>query len=74
MAKFILIMFLCSSIPGNRCRSIPTPIQSFESYRDCAVFGYEYSTEMLKTFEAEAVNEYQMYTSFSCQEIKTETI
>ena len=71
MAKFILIMFLCSSIPGNKCKGIPTPIKGFETYRDCAVFGYEYSTEILKNFNAESVNTYKMYTSFSCQETKT---
>ena len=68
MAKFILIMFICSNIPGNQCKRMPTSIQDFGTYRECAIYGYEYSLNMLKDFSAEAVNEYKMYTAFSCRE------
>mgnify|MGYP003670768584 CR=1 FL=1 len=68
MTKFILFMWLCSSVAGNSCKLIPTPIQNFETYRECAIYGYEYSFNMLKDFKAEAVNEYKMYTAFNCKE------
>ena len=68
MFKFVLIMFICSNIPGNSCKLIPTPIHNFETYRECAIYGYEYSFNMLKDFKAEAVNEYKMYTEFNCKE------
>ena len=68
MAKFILIMFICSNIPGNQCKLIPTPIQYFETYRECAIYGYEYSFNMLKDFNPKSVNEYKIYTAFSCKE------
>jgi len=68
MIKFILIMFICSNIPGNSCKLISTPIQNFETYRECAIYGYEYSLNMLKNFNVDAVNEYQMYTAFNCKE------
>ena len=68
MAKFILIMFICSNIPGNQCKPIPTPIQNFDTYRECALYGYEYSFNTLKNFRVDAVNEYKMYTAFSCKE------
>ena len=71
MFKFILIMFICSNIPGNSCKFISTPIQSFETYRECAIYGYEYSFNMLKDFSVEAVNEYKMYTAFNCKENQT---
>ena len=71
MFKFVLIMFICSNIPGNSCKLIPTPIQNFETYRECAIYGYEYSFNMLKDFNVKLVNEYKMYTAFSCEESKS---
>ena len=71
MAKFILIMFICSNIPGNQCKLMPTPIQNFKTYRECAIYGYKYSFNMLRDFDAKAVNEYKMYTAFNCKESQT---
>ena len=71
MTKFILIMFICSNIPGNSCKLIPTPIQYFDTYRECAIYGYKYSFNMLKDFSVKAVNEYKMYTAFNCKESKS---
>ena len=68
MFKFILIMFICSNIPGNTCKLMPTPIQNFDTYSECAIYGYEYSFNMLKSFSVESVNEYKMYTAFNCKE------
>ena len=48
MAKFILVMFICSGVPGNDCKPMPTPIIEFNSYHECAIYGYEFSTELLK--------------------------
>ena len=61
-------MFICSNISGNKCKIIPTPIQDFETYRECTIYGYEYSLNMLKNFNVKSVNEYQMYTAFNCKE------
>ena len=71
MFKFVLIMFICSNIPGNSCKLIPTPTQNFETYRECAIYGYEYSLNMLKDFNVKLVNEYKMYTAFSYEESKS---
>ena len=68
MIKFILIMFICSNIPGNSCKLMTTPIQEFDTYRECAIYGYEYSFNLLKNFNSESVNEYKMYTTFNCKE------
>ena len=68
MVKFILIMFICSNISGNQCKLMPTPIQDFETYRECTIYGYEYSLNMLKDFNVKSVNEYKMYTAFNCKE------
>ena len=61
-------MFICSNVPGNYCKLIPTPIQEFDTYSECVLYGYEYSFNMLKNFNVDAVNEYKMYTAFNCKE------
>jgi hypothetical protein len=30
MIKYILLMVVCSGIPGNECNPIPTPIYEFD--------------------------------------------
>ena len=71
MTKFILIMFICSNIAGNECKSIPTPISEFDTYHECAYFGYDYSSLMLKEFSPDFVDQYRTYTAFSCTEQNT---
>ena len=71
MAKFILIMFICSNVAGNECKLIPTPVNEFDTYHECAIYGYEYSTELLKDFSPDFVDKYRTYTAFSCTEQST---
>ena len=71
MTKFILIMVMCSGIPGNECKPIPTPIYEFNEYRKCILYGYDYSGELLRTFDSEAVNKFEMFTAFDCKENTT---
>jgi len=67
MTKFILFMLVCSNISGNQCKPIPTPITEFNTYHDCIYFGYDYSSILLKEMTPAAVDEYEMYTKFSCK-------
>ena len=67
MTKFILLMLVCSNIPGNECKTIPTPITEFNTYHECIYFGYDYSSILLKEMTTEAVDEYRMYTRFDCK-------
>jgi len=71
MTKFILLMVMCSGIPGNACKPISTPIYEFNEYRECILYGYDYSGELLRTFDPEAVNEFEMFTAFDCKENTT---
>jgi hypothetical protein len=48
MTKFILLMVVCSGIPGNDCKPISTPITEFNTYHECIYFGYDYSSILLK--------------------------
>ena len=67
MTKFILLMVICSGIPGNDCKPISTPITEFDTYHQCIYYGYDYSNALLKSMGDESVSEYQMYTKFSCK-------
>tara|TARA_R100000654_G_scaffold36375_1_gene62033 strand:+ start:156 stop:374 length:219 start_codon:yes stop_codon:yes gene_type:complete len=71
MTKFILLMLLCSGIPGNDCKSIPTPVVEFNTYHECAYYGYDYSSELLRTFDPKSIDEFRIYTAFDCKENST---
>ena len=51
--KFVMLMYICSHIAGNECKVMPTPIVNFNTYSECAIYGYEYSTILLKEFNEE---------------------
>ncbi len=67
--KFILLMLICSNIPGNDCKPIPTPIEEFNSYHECIYHAYDYSSILLKSMGNENVDEFKMYTIFDCKEV-----
>ncbi len=71
MTKYILLMVMCSGIPGNECKPIPTPIYEFKQYHECIIYGYDHSSTLLKTFSTESVDEFKMYTAFDCREHTT---
>ena len=68
MVKYILIMIICSGIPGNECKPMPTPLYEFNEYHKCIIYGYDYSSELLKTFNPKTINEFEMFTAFDCKE------
>ena len=68
MVKYILMMIICSGVPGNECSPIPTPVAEFEEYHECIIYGYDYSSELLKTFDPKTINEFEMFTAFDCKE------
>lgn len=61
-------MVICSGIPGNACKPISTSITEFDTYHQCIYFGYDYSSILLKQMNSVQVDEYEMYTKFSCKE------
>ena len=46
-----MVMFICSYVEGNECRPIQPLITYFNTYSECAIHGYEYSTNILKKSE-----------------------
>ena len=68
MTKFILIMVICSGIPGNECKPIPTPLYNFNEYNECILYGYDYSGDLLRSLSSEFVETHRAYTAFDCKE------
>ena len=68
MTKFVLITFLCSAVPGNECQLIDTPINDFKTYHECAYYGYDYSSILLREFSTDFVDNNRVFTAFSCKE------
>ena len=68
MTKFVLILWLCSSVPGNECVKMPTPQFVFNDMYDCTVYGYAHSEELMISLTREFVNEKLVYTKFLCEE------
>jgi len=71
MTKYILIMLICSHVPGNDCKPIPTPIEEFNSYHECTIYGYNYSATLLTDMSPNIVNTYRAFTVFDCKESST---
>jgi hypothetical protein len=64
-------MIICSGIPGNECKPISTPISKFDKYHECIIYGYDYSSTMLKSLHPKTIDEYEMFTAFDCKEQTT---
>ena len=68
---FIFTMAVCS-ITHQQCRMVPEASLSFNTYRDCALHGYSFSYDFLKSFDEKLINKEQIYTTFSC--VKSENV
>jgi hypothetical protein len=66
MIKIFLFMYICSTVPGNECKQIPIKTNGFNDMYDCTVYGYQYSSDLIKELDREFVNEHGAYTKFMC--------
>ena len=66
MIKIFLFMYICSTIPGNECKLVPIETNGFDDVYDCTVYGYQYSSDLIKAFDREFVNKNGAYTKFIC--------
>jgi len=66
MIKIFLFMYICSTVPGNECQQVPAKINGFNDMYDCTVYGYQYSSDLIKEFDREFVNKQGAYTKFMC--------
>ena len=70
MTKFIIFMWLCSGVASD-CKRILTPYATFDSYRDCAMFGYQHTVNILQKMSETEINKWHIHTQFMCKEEKT---
>jgi hypothetical protein len=66
MIKVFLFMYICSTIPGNECQQMPIKTNGFNDMYDCTVYGYQYSSDLIKELDREFVNKQGAYTKFMC--------
>ena len=59
-------MYICSTIPGNECQQMPIKTNGFNDMYDCTVYGYQYSSDLIKELDREFVNKQGAYTKFMC--------
>ena len=72
MEKFIILMWLCSTVNSPPCFQINTPITTFDDHYSCVSFGYSHSAELFTTkFNKEEINRLGLYTRFACTKQKT---
>ena len=68
MEKFIILMWLCSTVNSPPCFQITTPEKVFDDHYSCVSFGYSYSKELIGTkFNKEEINRLGLYTRFACR-------
>ena len=67
MKIVVILMVMCSTTPGNDCKTIPTSQVEFKDMYECTVYGYSYSHRIITEFDPEWVNSMEVYTKFSCK-------
>jgi hypothetical protein len=70
MTKFIFALFLCSSV-AKECVPLLSPKYEFNTYRECTLYGYDYSHKLLEEMDPNNLNKIRIYTQFSCKESET---
>ena len=66
MIKIFLFMYICSIVPGNECKLMPIKTNGFNDMYDCTVYGYQYSSDLIKELDRKFVNEHGAHTKFMC--------
>ena len=73
MVKFILVFKVCYVI-AQFCAPPFQYSETFDSFRDCAITGYQHAYEMIQAFPAEGVEKTQTIIKFYCLEQPVESL
>tara|TARA_R110001592_G_scaffold193988_1_gene441388 strand:- start:296 stop:517 length:222 start_codon:yes stop_codon:yes gene_type:complete len=65
--KFVLVMLLCSNVPGNQCQPFEPKYNDFKTYHECARHGYNASADLMNNFSDKFIDEFNIYIVFSCE-------
>jgi|TARA_R100000479_G_scaffold136713_1_gene73312 hypothetical protein len=75
MSKFVLILYLCSTI-SNQCPTQTLPGYSFDTHASCVEYGYRAAHSTFKAltdyeeFSPERVEKQRLAVKFECKEVK----
>ena len=74
MTKFILMLYLCTSLPGNlKCEQEALMPFEYVDYSTCVVHGYIHARNyLMQNYTVEEVNMDKLAIRFECKEFKTE--
>jgi hypothetical protein len=67
--KFILVVWVCT-FTTNQCSPPVEHDKIYNSWNECVVEAYNYSTNFLAQQKTEDVNEFKLATKFLCKEIE----
>ena len=67
MTKFIIFVWMCSSVAQQCIPGVVTQ-KVFDNYKECAVFGYDYSSNVLNNMSTEDMEKYSTTILFECRE------
>ena len=67
MTKFIIFVSMCSSVAQQCIPGVVTQ-KVFDNYKECAVFGYDYSSNVLNNMSTEDMEKYRTTILFECRE------
>tara|TARA_R100000664_G_scaffold33333_1_gene50202 strand:+ start:71 stop:283 length:213 start_codon:yes stop_codon:yes gene_type:complete len=66
--KFLLTLFLCSTVAGECMPPYQWP-EAFKDEYDCMLFGYEEASKKLIEMGRDDVNKHQMWIKFTCTKL-----
>ena len=69
---FIFSLAICSGTMQT-CSELPGSTKVFDNYRDCALYGYEYSLDYLSIYDEKLLTNNRVYTIFKCKESLTQS-
>jgi len=69
--KIALAMIMCTAL-YQECLTPHRMPETYKSYYDCFLAGYEESQKKLKEIGKQEVNKYQTFVKFVCYEVKEE--
>tara|TARA_R100001463_G_scaffold119965_1_gene175925 strand:- start:492 stop:722 length:231 start_codon:yes stop_codon:yes gene_type:complete len=74
MTKFILILYLCTSVSGTpKCNQEAIVGFEFMDYSTCVIQGYRHAhNNLIQNYTVEEVNMDKLAIRFECKEITTE--
>jgi len=66
--KFLLVIHLCSFLTQT-CPNMMHPRETFDTWSDCAIAGYETSAEIFSGIDKNVANKQKLAIRFECKEL-----